>query len=57
MNQNYIKIFHNSGDAVTIEYGNKTDEQTLGIDAISIEREDLLIIANALIEMSAELEE
>jgi hypothetical protein len=56
MNQNFINIFHNSGDGVTVQYGNKVDEQRIDIDTISFQPCDLVIIANALIEMSEELE-
>tara|TARA_R110000737_G_scaffold57101_1_gene82141 strand:+ start:464 stop:637 length:174 start_codon:yes stop_codon:yes gene_type:complete len=56
MNQNYINIFHNEGDGVTVQYGNKIDAERIEIDSISFEPSDLIVIANALIEMSEELE-
>ena len=55
--QNYINIFHNSVDGVTVQYGNKVDEQRIDIDTISFNASDLVIIANALIEMSEEIED
>ena len=56
MNQNFINIFHNEGDGVTVQYGNKANEQRIDIDTISFEASDLVIIANALIEMAEEIE-
>tara|TARA_R110000744_G_scaffold141843_1_gene253278 strand:- start:238 stop:411 length:174 start_codon:yes stop_codon:yes gene_type:complete len=56
MNQNYINIFHNSGDGVTVQYGNKVDEQTIDIDMISFRIEDLVIIAEELIKLASEVE-
>jgi len=55
--QNYINIFHNSVGGVTVQYGNKVDEQRIDIDTISFNASDLVIIANALIEMSEEIED
>jgi hypothetical protein len=56
MNQNYINIFHNNSDGVTVQYGNKVDEQRIDIDMISFQVEDLVIIAEELIKLASEAE-
>ena len=48
MKQNYIRIFQNSGGDVTVQYANPSDDQTLTIETISFQVDDLMSIATEL---------
>ena len=56
MNQNYINIFHNNSDGVTVQYGNKTDGKTIDINTISFEVKDLFDVAEELMKLASEVE-
>lgn len=57
LSQNYLKVFINAAGTVTIAsgIGDPKDFQTLDIESIAIDKDDLLTLANALIELSEEL--
>ena len=59
MNQNYIKIFENSGGSVTIRYAahDDNDDQTLDISTIAFSVDDLPEIAHYLLHLHEELSE
>ena len=55
MNQNYIKIFKNVSGGITVKYAAVSeDAQSVDIDTISFEVEDLTEIAHSLLYFSEE---
>jgi uncharacterized beta-barrel protein YwiB (DUF1934 family) len=48
MKQSYIEIFENTGGNITMRYAMPSDGQTLDVQTIEINREDLLEISNSL---------
>lgn len=57
LSQNYLKAFINESGSVTIAsgFGDSKDFQTLEIETIVIDRDDLVTLAKALIALSEEL--
>ena len=53
MKQSYIEIFENTGGNITIRYAMPSDGQTLDVQTIEIDREDLSQISNSLFNLDA----
>lgn len=59
LNQNYLKVFVNSGGSVTIAsgHGEPEDFQTLEIQTLTISPDDLATLADALKTLANDIDE